>query len=168
MTTVKGGSITLSFIAKSRNPAAQPRIFPRGPSTPLRFAQDDAPRPRSTPGLSSFVNLHDKLAVWIDIPAVHSRGIKWQSDVALTIDCNQSTSTAEFGDFIEHPLCRLREGHSPIFHQRRDIVPDGRPNEILAVARRGDSAGRIVRISSCANDRRITHTPRSLVRCAAG
>src|SRR5882724_3480292 len=109
----------------------------------------------------SFVNLHDKLAVWIDIPAVHSRGIKWQSDDALTIDCDQATGAAEFGDFIEHRLCRFLEDHSPIFHQRRDIVPDGRPNEILAVARRGDSAGRIVRISSCANDWRITHAARA-------
>src|SRR6266478_460566 len=156
MTTVKGGSITLSFRAKSRNPAAQPRIFPRGPSTPLRFAQDNAPRPRSTPGLSSFVDLDNKFPVRIDIPAIHSRGIKWQSDVALTIDCNQSTGAAEFGDFIEHRLCRFVEGHSPIFHQRRDIVPDGRPDEILAITRPGDSARRIVRISSCADDRRIT------------
>src|SRR6266478_5119720 len=34
----------------------------------------------------SFVNFHDKLPVWIDKPAIHSRGIKWQSDDALTID----------------------------------------------------------------------------------
>src|SRR5206468_6164480 len=31
-----------SFRAKSRNPAAQPKVILRGPSTPLRFAQDDA------------------------------------------------------------------------------------------------------------------------------
>src|SRR5213595_1466219 len=116
----------------------------------------------------SFVNLHDKLAVWIDIPAIHSRGIKWQSDVALTIDCNQSTSAAEFGDFIEHRLCRFLEGHSPIFHQCRDIVPDRCPNEILSVARRGEGAGRIIRISSCANNRGIAYAPWSLVCGAAG
>src|SRR5438046_9287405 len=55
----------------------------------------------------SFVNLHDKLAVWIDIPAIHSRGIKWQSDVALTIDCNKSNRAANFGVFIDLQLCRF-------------------------------------------------------------
>src|SRR6476620_4311808 len=31
-----------SFRAKSRNPETLPQVFPRGPSTALRFARDDA------------------------------------------------------------------------------------------------------------------------------
>src|SRR5436309_7751297 len=36
-----------SFRAKSRNPVAQPKVILRDPSTPLRFAQDDARRQRT-------------------------------------------------------------------------------------------------------------------------
>src|ERR671919_206737 len=86
MTMENDGSITLSFRAKSRNPGAQPRIFPRDPSTPLRFAQDDAAQLRSARPLSSPVNLDHKLAGWIDIAPVHSRGIKRQGDIAFAVD----------------------------------------------------------------------------------
>src|SRR6266516_765842 len=51
-----------------------------------------------------FVNLHDKLAVWIDVPAIHSRGIKRQRHVALAIDCDQATRATKFGDVIESHL----------------------------------------------------------------
>jgi hypothetical protein len=42
MTIENGGSITLSFRAKSRNPVALLYVTLGDPSTPLRFAQDDA------------------------------------------------------------------------------------------------------------------------------
>src|SRR5207249_12057583 len=51
-----------------------------------------------------FVNLHDKLAVWIDVPAIHSRGIKRQRDAALAIDCDQAARATKFRHPVESHL----------------------------------------------------------------
>src|SRR5450830_952830 len=63
-----------------------------------------------------FVNLHDKLAVRIDITTIHSLSVKRHCHVALAIDCDQPTCATEFGYLIENRLRRFLERHSPILH----------------------------------------------------
>src|SRR5260370_2936668 len=115
-----------------------------------------------------FVNLDHEFTAWIDITQVHSRGIKRQSDVALAVDRDQSAGAAELRHLGQNGLRSLLERHPPIFHQSRDIVSDSSSNEILAIARSGNSTGRIVCVCAHPDARRITNTPGALVRCAAG
>src|SRR4029450_5086308 len=117
---------------------------------------------------SLLVNLHYKLAVWIDAAAIHSSGVEWQSDIALTIDCDQSTRSAKLRDLVQSGLRGLFERHPAIFHQRRNIAPNRRPDKIFTVTCRGNGARRIICVSSCADDRRVANAPRQLVGCSAG
>jgi len=99
-----------------------------------------------------FVNLDYEFAGCIGVASVHSGSIEWQGDVALAVNRDHSAGTAEFGHFIKNRLRSLLELHSPIFHQGRNIVPDGCANKILPITRSGDRTRRIVRVGACAND----------------
>src|SRR6266498_2361195 len=117
---------------------------------------------------SLLVNLHYKLAVWIDVAAIHSSGVERQRNVALAIDCDESPCAAKFRDLVQSSLCSVLERHPTIFEQRQDIPPNRCANKIFTVTRRRNSACRIVCVSARADDRRIANASRSLVGCPAG
>ena len=64
----------------------------------------------------SVVNLHDKLPLRIDVTAVHAVCIKWQCDVAVLIDCDQTAGAAELFHGVESSLSRFLQ------LQSRDIA----------------------------------------------
>src|SRR5947208_12963157 len=122
MTTEKGGSMGERGVLKRCNFELLMRLQPLHGSTLKRVT-------------NSFVNLDDKLAVWINIASVHSRGVKRQGDVAFTVNGDQSAGAAEPSYFIQNTLRGFLERHSAIFHQRRNIVTDGCANKIFALKR---------------------------------
>src|SRR5207249_6446465 len=69
----------------------------------------------STP---SFVDLDNKLAVRINVAAVHAVCVKWQSYRAVFIDGNQTAAAAKLLNRIQSRLCRFPQFHAAIFHQR--------------------------------------------------
>src|SRR4030095_15494783 len=114
---------------------------------------------------SLLVNLHYKLAVWIDVAAIHSSGVEWQSDVALTIDCDQSTRSAKLRDLVQSGLRGVLERHPPILHQRRNIAPNCCADKIFTVTGRRNCACGIVCVSARADDWSIANASRSFLCC---
>ena len=53
---------------------------------------------------SSSVNVDNDLAARIDVTAIHAVAVKWQGDVALLIDANQSALAAKPLCFVERAL----------------------------------------------------------------
>ncbi len=57
--------------------------------------------------MSLAVNLHDKLAIRIDVGAIHAVCIERQRDVVIPVDCDQTAGAAELFHGVQSSLRRF-------------------------------------------------------------
>ncbi len=95
----------------------------------FRFAQHDSNRLTHALTLqritNSVVNLHDKLALRIDVAAIHAVCIKRQCDLTVLVDCDQTAGAAELFHGVESSLRRFLQ------LQSRDIASALRLHALL-------------------------------------
>ena len=65
-----------------------------------------------------FVDFDNKLVVWIDVAAVHAVRVKWQCNLAVFVDGDQTAAAAELFDRVQSRLRRFLQFQSAIFDQR--------------------------------------------------
>src|SRR5438477_12552368 len=83
---------------------------------------------------TSFVHFDYERAVLADMASIHSAGIKWQRNISILVQCNETAGAAKLFGLSQRALGRFRQGHSAQFHQRRDLVRHTCANEKFAVA----------------------------------
>src|SRR4029079_3750111 len=64
----------------------------------------------------SLIDFHDKLALRIDVAAIHSVGVKRQCDLACFVDCDQTARTTQLFYGVESSLSRFLQREPPILH----------------------------------------------------
>ena len=64
----------------------------------------------------SLIDFHDKLALRIDVAAIHSVGVKRQCDLARFVDCDQTAGATQLFYGVESSLRRFLQREPPILH----------------------------------------------------
>ena len=88
----------------------------------FRFAQHDSNslavfNALTLQGITTLaVNLHDKLAIRIDVAAIHAVCIKRQCDVTVLVDCDQTAAAAELFHSVESVLSCFLQLHLAMLH----------------------------------------------------
>src|SRR3954453_2929461 len=96
--------------------------------------------------------------------SVHAGSVEGHREISLPVDTDDPAGSADFGDFFERGLGRLRQRLPAVLHLRGDIVGDDGAYEILAVARAGDGASLVVSVSSGPDDGRVADAAEPLIR----
>src|SRR5689334_2257204 len=105
-----------------------------------------------------------RLRVRPDPAAVHAGSVEGHGEVSMPVDADESAGSADFGDFFERGLGRLRQRLSAILHLRGDVVRDDGAYEVFAVARARNRASLVVGVSSGPDDGRVADAAEPLVR----
>ena len=108
-------------------------------------------------------------AVAGDVAAAHCRGVEFHNDVAVRVDADDAAGAA---GRLEHGLHYIARGLGQalllVGHARRDVMGDGVPDEVFAVAGAGDAGGAVVGIGAGTDDRRVADAAEAFAGHPAG